>query len=367
MSLHLTDDFRSIVLHDTPLLDVRAPVEFVKGAFLHTTNIPILDDEERRLVGIKYKEKGNAEAIKLAEQLIQNEGKERRVALWKNYLQEHPNAMLFCFRGGQRSGIAQSWLEEQGINITRLKGGYKAFRNFLMEESLRITAKHKSIILGGRTGSGKTVLLSKIKESIDLEGIANHRGSSFGPLTTPQPSQINFENNLAYALIHFDAKDLKHLVIEHESHNIGRAFIPKPLYNNLLDGELILLETPMKERVDITLHEYVTVAIQKYSEKFGDHGVDKWAEDVYDNLKRIKKRLGSELYLEFQNIFTEAFNSFLLTKDVALFKPFIQRLLEDYYDPMYDYQIEKTKIPIIFRGNAEEVLKFLTLPLKRTR
>jgi len=357
--LSLTEDFRSIVLHDTPLLDVRAPVEFLKGAFLHTTNIPILDDEERRLVGTRYKEAGNAEAVKLAEKLIKNEGKEQRVALWKEYIHTHPNAMLFCFRGGQRSGIAQSWLEEEGISITRLKGGYKAFRNFLLEESLRITAKHKTIILGGRTGSGKTLLLSKIKESIDLEGIANHRGSSFGSLTTPQPSPIDFENNLAYALIHFDAKNFKHLVIEHESHNIGRAFMPKPLYNNLMDGELIVLETPIDERVEITLYEYVTLAIQKYSQKFENNGVDAWAKDVQDNLTRIKKRLGSKRYLELQTLFTEAFNSFLLTKDVALFKPFIQRLLEEYYDPMYDYQIEKTKIPIVFRGSAEEVLAFL--------
>ena len=356
----LSDDFRSIVLQNIPLLDVRAPIEYLKGAFLNTTNIPILDDEERRLVGTRYKEQGNAAAVKLAQELIKNEGKDKRVTLWRAYIKEHPNAMLFCFRGGQRSGISQSWLSESGISITRLKGGYKAFRNFLMEESLRITAKHKTIILGGRTGSGKTVLLSKIKESVDLEGIANHRGSSFGSFTSPQPSQIDFENNLAYSLIHFDEKKFRYLVIEHESHNIGRAFIPKPLYNNLIDGELIILETSIEERVEITLHEYVTLALQNYSKKFQNNGVEVWAEDVHDNLLRIKKRLGSELYLEFKTLFDEVYNIFLSTKDINVFKPFIQRLLEDYYDPMYDYQIEKTKIPIIFRGDASEVLNFMT-------
>jgi len=359
LSLPLSDDFRSIVLHDIPLLDVRAPVEFSKGAFLGAKNIPILDDEERRLVGTRYKENGNAAAVKLAEELIKNEGKERRVALWKSYIKEHPNAMLYCFRGGQRSGISQSWLAEQGVNITRLKGGYKAFRNFLMEESLKITAETKTIILGGRTGSGKTILLSKIEQSIDLEGIANHRGSSFGPRTTPQPAQIDFENNLAYALIHFKAKNFKHLVIEHESHNIGRAFIPKPLYANLMDGELILLETPIEERVEITLYEYVTLALQNYTQKYEQNGVQMWAKDVHDNLSKIQKRLGSELYLEIKTLFTDSLNKYLLTKDVAIFKAFIQRLLQDYYDPMYDYQIQKTEIPIVFRGNSEEVLTFL--------
>ncbi len=360
MSTLLSDDFRSIVLQDIPLLDVRAPIEYLKGAFLNTTNIPILDDEERRLVGTRYKEQGNAAAVKLAQELIKNEGKDKRVTLWRAYIKEHPNAMLFCFRGGQRSGISQAWLSESGISITRLKGGYKAFRNFLMEESLRITAKHKTIILGGRTGSGKTVLLSKIKESVDLEGIANHRGSSFGSFTSPQPSQIDFENNLAYSLIRFDEKKFRYLVIEHESHNIGRAFIPKPLYNNLIDGELIILETSIAERVEITLHEYVTLALQNYSKKFENNGVEVWAEDVHDNLLRIKKRLGNELYLKFKTLFNEVYNTFLSTKDINVFKPFIQRLLEDYYDPMYDYQIEKTKIPIIFRGDASEVLNFMT-------
>lgn len=355
----LTDDFHSIVLNNTPLLDVRAPVEFTKGAFLNTTNIPILTDKERHLVGIEYKQKGNAAAVALAQQLIKNEGKEQRVALWKKYIKKSPNAILYCFRGGQRSEIAQSWLAEEGIYITRLKGGYKAFRNYLMQESLYIAAKHKTLILGGRTGSGKTLLLSKIKESIDLEGIANHRGSSFGPLITPQPTPINFENNLAYALIQFDAKNFNHLVIEHESQNIGRAYIPKPLYNNLMDGKLVLLETPIDKRVDITLYEYVTLAIKKYSEKFKENGASTWANDVQSNLQRIKKRLGGKRYEELQKLFTQALRSFLSTQDEALFRPFIKRLLEDYYDPMYDYQIEKTDIPIVFRGNEKEVLDFL--------
>ncbi len=361
MQLPLTNDFLSIVLNETPLLDVRAPVEFHKGAFANASNVPILDDEERTLVGTMYKKEGNAAAVKLAEELIKNEGKELRVAKWREFLKQNPTALLYCFRGGQRSGISQSWLHQAGMNVTRLKGGYKAFRNFLMDESLRISEKTNTLILGGRTGSGKTLLLPFIENSIDLEGVANHRGSTFGNFIDSQPSQIDFENNLAYKLIQFDAQNFTHLVIEHESHNIGRTFMPKPVYENLMRGKLIILETPIDKRVDITYHEYITVTLEDYAKSFGDEGVDRWAEDIFFRLEKIKKRLGDEFYRELKNIFENSLYLHKTRGEVEGYKEFIKKLLENYYDPMYDYQIQKSLIPIVFRGNAEEVLSFIKL------
>ena len=225
MSLALTDDFLSIVLENRPLLDVRAPVEFEKGAFPTSTNIAILDDEQRRIVGIRYKENGNEAAVALGKKLVNKEIQAQRVDNWKNYFSENPDAYLYCFRGGQRSGITQSWLEEDGMNIPRLRGGYKAFRNFLTEKAEEITASAKTIIIGGSTGSGKTLLLNQLENTVDLEGLAKHRGSSFGKFIAPQPAQIDFENALFYKLIQHNAGGHKHLVIEHESHNIGRIFI----------------------------------------------------------------------------------------------------------------------------------------------
>jgi tRNA 2-selenouridine synthase len=359
LSLSLTEDFHSIVLNNTPLLDVRAPVEFNKGTFINATNIAILEDEERRLVGIKYREEGNQEAIKLAETLIKQEGKHQRVAKWKEYLKENPNAYLYCFRGGQRSGITQAWLHENGIDIVRLKGGYKKFRNYLIEESIAITAKTNTLILGGRTGSGKTILLKKIPNSIDLEGIANHRGSSFGNFITPQPTQINFENTLYYKLIQFDAKHFKNLVIEHESHNIGRAFIPKPLYENFLAGQLLVLETPLQERVEITYNEYILESLQNHIKMFSDNGIKIWAQNINNSLDKIQKRLGSQLYTEIKLIFKEALQEHLKSGNTQIYKELVQKLLEKYYDPMYDYQIKNTPLEIIFRGNQDEILSFI--------
>ncbi len=359
-SLQLTEDFRSLVLNNTPLLDVRATVEFEKGAFATSTNIPILTDRERELVGTMYKEQGNAAAVALAEELIKQEGKLQRVDKWKEYLNANPQANLYCFRGGQRSGISQAWLEEAGVKITRLKGGYKAFRNYLMEESLRISGEVETLIIGGRTGSGKTILLNKIPNSIDLEGLANHRGSSFGGFVEKQPAQINFENNLAYDFIQFeDRHQNKPLIIEHESHNIGRAFIPKPVYANLMDGKLILLETPMNERVEIIFEEYIENSLASYVEKHSHEGVKIWSDAIESNINKIKKRVGSELHKELQDILKSSLEAQLKSGDLQGYKKLIEVLLVAYYDPMYDYQIEKTEIPILFKGTHSEILDFL--------
>jgi len=358
LNLPLTEAFRNIVLEERPLIDVRAPIEFKKGAFPHTINLPLMTDEERRLVGIRYKKSGNASAVELGKELV-GPVKSERTKEWVNFIKEHPNAYLYCFRGGQRSQISQAWLKEAGIIIPRLKGGYKAFRNFLMQESERISAKAQTLILAGRTGSGKTILINALKNSIDLEGLANHRGSSFGGYTTAQPSQIDFENNLAYELIKYEANRYKYLVIEDESHNIGRIYIPKTIFENLKKGKLVILNTPMAKRVEIIFNEYVTYAIKNYILQYGNDGITVWFNDTSSALDRIKKRIGYERYNKIKTYF---FESYLVQKEsgkTTQHKKWIEMLLKDYYDPMYDYQIKNSKTPIAFEGNYEEVLEYL--------
>jgi len=359
LSSVLTDDFRTIVLNETPLLDVRAEIEFDKGAFINATNIAILNDKERELVGTMYKEQGNAQAVKLAEELIKQEGKQKRVEMWQEYLKQNPNALLYCFRGGQRSGISQTWLDEAGINITRLEGGYKAFRSFLMQESLNISNTAKTIIIGGRTGSGKTLLIDELENSIDLEKLANHRGSTFGGFAKKQPTQINFENDLAYKLIQFQDKQYKQLIIEHESRNIGKAYIPKPVYENLMDGELIILETPLQQRVEIIFEDYILNSLKDYTQKHQEDGIKVWADIINTSLGKIQKRLGGELYMELKTIFEDALKEHIKDGNLEAYKLLIEKLLVEYYDPMYDYQIQKTTIPIIFRGSHSQILDFL--------
>lgn len=350
MELATTSDFRQIVLDDIPLIDVRAPVEFENGAFPTAVNLPLMNNEERHLVGIRYKEQGNAEAVKLGHELVGGEVKQERIDAWAEQLKHRPDTMLYCFRGGLRSKISQQWIAEKtGTVIQRLEGGYKAFRNYLLDQLDPANQTSTPVILGGRTGTGKTILLQQLENAVDLEAIANHRGSSFGRFTTPQPSQIDFENNLAWALIKHAAKGHRHIILEDEGCNVGDRQIPKPLVEHYRNGRLVILERTLEERVQITFDEYVVKAQSAYNDLYGiETGKQRWMQHMDGCFDRIRKRLGG---LRHQNA------KKLL--HAGQHREWIEQLLRDYYDPMYDYQISNKSEAIAFKGNAAEVLDYL--------
>ncbi len=353
--LKLYDDFKSIVLNNTPLLDVRAPVEFKRGAFLNAVNLPIMDDEERHLVGTCYKNSGNEKAVELGHQLVSGDVRERRIMAWMEFMDANPNALLYCFRGGQRSKISQMWLHEHGREIARLKGGYKAFRNFLIQSLDEAHGYFKPIILGGRTGCGKTLQLKEISNAVDLEALANHRGSSFGQKITPQTSQIDFENNLAYAMIQKIEQGAKYLVFEDEGKHIGSVFMPNSFISAMQEAPLLVLETPMDERVEITLREYVIEAQNIY----GAEGFLEWENSIKNSMKRIEKRLGNEKYRVTSSLFEEALHEQIKSGSYEKYKDWVEYLLREYYDPMYDYQIEKRSQRVVLRGTASEVKEYI--------
>ena len=180
--IHLLADQR-------PFLDVRAPAEFAKGHLPNSLNLPILNDEERHQVGLTFKREGQLVATRLGHKLVSGDVKEARIALWQSYIDTHPEACVMCWRGGQRSQIAQQWLAESGYNVPRISGGYKACRQACLDILEQAAGAQKPwFVLAGRTGVQKTVLLNTLDNSIDLEGLANHRGSAFGAQNSPQPS-----------------------------------------------------------------------------------------------------------------------------------------------------------------------------------
>lgn len=360
MNLPTTNDFKNIVINNTPLIDVRAPIEYEKGAFLNSINLPLMDNEERHQVGIRYKEDGNEEAVKLGHELVCGETKEKRVKAWANQIRNYPDILLYCFRGGQRSKISQEWIyEETGITIPRLEGGYKAFRNFLIQSLEPSKQKCLPILLGGYTGSGKTILLKKLDNFIDLERLANHRGSSFGNQLTPQPTPINFENNLAYDLIQLAHKGYRHMILEDEGSHIGKCFIPKPLASYFNSGGLVILETPFEERVQITFDEYVIQAQEDLIKELGnEEGLKNWFDNIDSSLYRIRTRLGGLRYGEIKKALDNAFSNQLKTGSYTLHKDWVGYLLKEYYDPMYQYQIDNTDKKILFKGNADDVLEY---------
>jgi tRNA 2-selenouridine synthase len=361
MKLQTTTDFKSIVLNETPLIDVRAPIEFEKGAFRNATNLPIMDNDQRHEIGIKYKEKGNEQATELGYNLISGENKESKINAWVDFIDKTPEAMLYCFRGGQRSSIAQEWIQQAtGKPILRLEGGYKAFRNYLIDELEQKSYPYKALRLGGYTGSGKTILLNDIENAVDLEGLAHHRGSSFGRQIAPQPSQIDFENNLSYDIIQTRNKGFKHLIFEDEGRNVGRCNLPKTFFDYMRSGGLIVLDVPFEKRVDITHFEYVTSDQQNYLDYYGQNeGLKLWHEYVTSSIERIKRRLGGEQSLKIINMVNEAMVDQNKSGNPDKHKRWVASLLADYYDPMYSYQMGKNDNNIIFKGDENAVLEYI--------
>lgn len=355
----LFDDFKSIVLKNTPLIDVRAPIEFKKGAFLNALNLPIMSDEERHEVGTCYKNEGNTKAVELGHRLVSGDIKEQRIKAWLDFMDANPDALLYCFRGGQRSKIAQQWISERDREIVRLKGGYKAFRSYLINE-LDNSYKHfKPLLLGGRTGSGKTIELKKMQNAIDLEALANHRGSSFGQKITPQTSQIDFENNLTYKLIQKREEGFETLVFEDEGKHIGSVFMPESFIHAMSKSPLVILETPLDERVEITLREYVIEAQKMYERAGYKDAQEAWQLDIKNAMQRIKRRLGDQRHRDVSAIFEDALKEQKRNGSYEKYRDWVTYLLSEYYDPMYDYQIQKRANLVAFRGDAKGVHEYI--------
>ena len=354
------EQFGQLFLNEVPLMDMRAPLEFKKGAFPGVVTLPLMSDSERQKVGTSYKRDGQEAAIKLGHRLVSGKVKAERMAQWLSFAKQHPDGLLYCFRGGLRSQTVQTWLNEAGVVIPRIDGGYKALRQFLLSELDRLTNTLNCVVLGGHTGSGKTVILPKIDNSIDLEGLANHRGSSFGRQIDPQPSQIDFENNLIIMLMRAEHAGHKTVVFEDESHLIGRCALPLPFFAKIKAAPVVVLDKTKTQREAQIHDEYVTSQLTLFVNRLGkEAGFEAFSEYLLTSLSKIKKRLGDERYQQLDNHLTQALIEQKNSGDVALHYQWISPLLTWYYDPMYSFQIEKKQQNVIFTGSVESVIDFI--------
>ena len=352
-----TDDYLSLFLNDVPLMDVRAPVEFSRGSFPNTENAPLMNDEERHRVGICYKEKGQDKAIELGHQLVSGDIKAQRIEAWKRFVARHPNGYLFCFRGGLRSRLTQQWIREAGIDYPLVKGGYKALSRFLIDSLEAQIESGEFRILSGRTGTGKTRVLKQLPNPVDLEGLANHRGSSFGRQVTPQPSQIDFENRLAVAMLKARHLNSGPVYLEDESRLVGRCALPESLKERMARSPLLILEQPMEERIGIIREDYVEGMYSDYVDRDGaEAGWLNFRDYLLSAIDRIRKRLGGERHQQLRGLMDQALLQQEATGETAAHNAWIQSLLQDYYDPMYDYQLGKKEGRILVRGGPETIL-----------
>lgn len=350
--------YHSIFVNEHPLIDVRAPIEFKKGAFPQSRNHYLMQDSERERIGTCYKKNGQAAAINLGHSLINGKIKQQRIASWITFLQQHPDAYLYCFRGGLRSQLSQQWLKEAGYCVPFIEGGYKAMRQFLIHSIDTISQNQALLILSGSTGSGKTIFLSQRKNAIDLEAIAHHRGSSFGQYVDAQPSQINFENTLAIHLLQHQSHSC--LLLEDESYLIGRSAIPKIFYTKMQSANILVLEETNENRISRILEEYIINMRETFIIQLGlQCGIDAFQQYLRHGISQIKKRLGGKLHDELQTALSYACHQHEYHNRPEEHREWISRLLKQYYDPMYQYQLNKKSQKILFQGSHQAMHQWL--------
>lgn len=364
MSRDITD-YRSLFLNDIPMMDTRAPVEFNKGAFPGAVNLPLMTDLERQRVGTCYKQHGQQAAIVLGHQLVGGEVKAARLQAWADFTRAHPNGVLYCFRGGLRSQIVQQWLLEAGIDFPRVGGGYKAMRGFLMQTVEQAVAQADFVLLGGMTGTGKTDVIVQLENSLDLEGHANHRGSSFGKRATGQPSNIDFENRLAVDLLKKQDRGIESFVLEDESRMVGRCALPLALYQGMQRFPMVWLEDSQESRVERILRDYVVELCAEFVAVYAEQGFQLFAERLLGSLDNIHKRLGGERHQRMKALMQAALEEQERSGAVELHRGWIEGLLTEYYDPMYAFQRESKGERIEFAGERAAVLEYLRNRRKR--
>jgi tRNA 2-selenouridine synthase len=361
LNTETAETYRRLLVDGVPLIDVRAPVEYAAGAVPGAVNLPLLTDDERHRVGLCYRQQGSDAAHALGHRLLSGQRREEILAAWLDHLEKFPDARLYCARGGSRSAIAGQWLEAvTGRPPPRLAGGYKAFRAFLLGLLAPAAIDAVPIVLGGRTGSGKTLLLRHLANAIDLEALANHRGSSFGQFLTVQPGQADFENRLAAALAIHRCHRYATLVVEDEGRHIGKRFLPKELADVFAGAALVVLEAPLAERIDTISAEYVDEAQTAYRNLFGDEaGPVRWLAEMEASVDRLVKRLGAARLVRVKQLLNRAWHRQCTGGGQRGHRDWIKILLQEYYDPMYDYQIDKKKERVVFRGGLDDVLSYL--------
>jgi tRNA 2-selenouridine synthase len=354
------NDYQTMFLSDVPLIDLRAPCEFTNGAFPCSTSLPLMSDHQRHLVGLCYKEQGQQKAIELGHSLVNGEDKRLLVDSWIEFAQGQPNGCYFyCFRGGLRSRTSQKWASEAGLELPIVEGGYKAMRQYLIEQTESISASASIKILTGYTGSAKTHLLSNIKNAVDLEAIANHRGSSFGQQITSQPTQIDFENRLAIELIKLNANRPAFVLFEDESRLIGSRSIPLCLKQHMDSADLIMVDESFEFRCEQIFKDYVVELFPNYLSRYGDNGLSEYNNYLVNSTLKIKKRLGGDRVERLLKLIDRAIKAQRKNENLDYHRDWIGFLLQKYYDPMYAYQLSKKNERVIFRGDTAQVQRFI--------
>ncbi len=291
------------------IIDVRSPAEYALDHIPGAICAPVFDDAERAQVGTLYKQVSQFHAKKLGAALLAKNVARHIETLFKG---KDPGwkPLVYCWRGGKRSGAMAHILREIGWNAATLEGGYKAYRRWVVQELERIPASLEFHVIHGPTGSGKSRLLAALRRAgaqvLDLEDLAAHRGSVLGNLPgRPQPSQKMFETLLVQEISNLQAE--KPVYVEGESKKIGELQVPDALMTRMRASPCILLETELETRVDLLLGEY---------------------RHFLQDRKLLDRQLDCLVALHGRARIAE-------WKAIADWRELVSRLLVEHYDPAY--------------------------------
>lgn len=333
------DDFLGL-RKQLPVVDVRSQAEFQEGHIRGAVNIPLLNNEERAVVGTDYKQKGQKEAIKtgfklVGPRLLSIINEAEKVAQQKELL-------VHCWRGGMRSNTFSQFVGIAGVKSHTLNGGYKEYRSLALESFKK---PFKIILITGCTGSGKSEVLRALKQQgeqvLDLEELAHHKGSAFGGLLMPpQPTTEQFQNELFEEILLLDPD--RRIWVEDESIAIGKIFLPTDFWRTMHESPLVQMEVPKQVRVQRLVNEYGPADREEFLTIMG----------------KIIKRLGGQHFKEAKEM--------LLQGDMAS----TIEILLTYYDKAYLQSIERRrdKVCLTLQWDGEhpdEFAKSMASQIKR--
>ncbi len=318
-----------------PVIDVRSPGEYEHAHIPGAVNIPLFDNDERALVGTKYKNAGKDSAVLLGLDLVGPKlaGFVKRSRKLNSQTRE---VLVHCWRGGMRSGSFAWLLQTAGLTPATLEGGYKAYRNTVLAA---FAEPRNLIILGGKTGSGKTDILKELarqgEQIIDLEGLAHHKGSTYGAIgQLPQPATEQFENLIFHEWRTLDRNDRsesrtspgagplnRRIWVEDESRNVGSCFVPMPFWQQMRAAPVAFVDVPKAVRVQRLVAEYTGI----------DHNL------LVEATERISKRLGGKTTNDALDAL--AHNDYATVADLTL----------DYYDKAYLHGLSKRDSAMVNR------------------
>lgn len=318
-----TISIKDALKQDAIFIDVRSPGEFEEFHIPNAISVPLFSNEERAQVGTTFKQIGQGQAIELGVKIISK----KLPVIYETYkkiaTENHKKIIVYCWRGGMRSGTIVSFMGSVRLPVVQLKGGIRSYRKLIQEELESFSkVKKQYIVLEGNTGTHKTDILEALQKEnypvLDLEGLAGHRGSTFGGIGLQPKSQKEFEKDLLQRFS--ELVDAPYIIIEAESKRIGRIVIPDFILEGKDKGIRIHIHAPIESRVKAICKTY---------------GTNEYHNEFMNALEIIKKRMPPALY----NLCMESLNN-------RQYELFVKIILEEYYDPKYTFAADQYETPV---------------------